>query len=127
MTIGPQSFEERVGQLPAAQAVDMVIQRAVQGQFSEIRLVPDSDSALVLFGLKGKLQQMAVLRRSLCQGMISHIKAQAGMDIAKTRQPQNGIFSVMVGEKEVNFGVSSKGVIFGEMMIIRIPRIPDRS
>lgn len=109
-----------VSQLPAVQAVDLVTLQAVKGRASDIHLVPDSDSARVLFRLDGVLQKMTILPLTLHQSMISRIKVQAGMDISETRRPQDGTFNMTFGERKVDFRVSCVGTTWGEMMVIRI-------
>jgi type IV pilus assembly protein PilB len=111
---------EDVSQLPAVQAVDLVTLQAVKARASDIHLVPDSDSARVLFRRDGVLQKMTILPLTLHQSMISRIKVQAGMDIAETRRPQDGTFSMAFGERGVDFRVSCIGTTWGEMMVIRI-------
>jgi general secretion pathway protein E len=98
----------------------MVTLQAVKGRASDIHMVPQSDSAKVLFRLDGVLREMIVLPLTLHQSMISRIKVQAGMDISETRRPQDGSFSAMFGEKKVEFRVSAVGTTWGEMMVIRV-------
>jgi type IV pilus assembly protein PilB len=106
--------------LPAVQAVEMVTLQAVKGRASDIHMVPQSDSAKVLFRLDGMLRQMIVLPLTLHESMVSRIKVQAGMDISENRRPQDGSFSMMFGEKKVEFRVSAVGTTWGQMMVIRV-------
>jgi type II secretory ATPase GspE/PulE/Tfp pilus assembly ATPase PilB-like protein len=52
--------------------------------------------------------------------MVSRIKVLAEMDISENRRPQDGSFTLQFGEKHVDFRVSTIGITWGEMMVIRI-------
>jgi type IV pilus assembly protein PilB len=109
-----------LSQLPAVQAVDMITLQAVKGHASDIHMVPQSDSSRVLFRLDGMLREMVVLPLTLHESMVSRIKVQAGMDISENRRPQDGNFSMSFGERKVEFRVSTVGVTWGEMMVVRV-------
>ena len=111
---------EDLSQLPAVQAVDMVTLQAVKANASDIHMVPTSDSARVLFRMDGELHQMVVLPLALHESMISRIKVESGMDISENRRPQDGGFSLMFGERKVEFRVSTIGTTWGEMMVVRV-------
>ena len=113
-------FGQDIGQLPAVQAVDMVTLQAVRNHASDIHLVPLSDSSKVIFRMDGVLRDMVVLPLTLHETMVSRIKVQAGMDISETRRPQDGNFSIMMGEKKAEFRVATVGTTWGEMMVIRV-------
>ena len=51
---------------------------------------------------------------------MARIKVLADMDISETRRPQDGSFNLQFGEKTVDFRVSSVGIAWGEMMVMRI-------
>ena len=52
--------------------------------------------------------------------MIARIKVLADMDIAETRRPQDGSFNLELGERDVDFRVSTVAIAWGEMMVVRI-------
>ncbi len=106
--------------VPAVQAVEMVTLQAVKRKASDIHLVPTSDSSKVLFRIDGVLQRIAILPLTLHESMVSRIKVLAEMDISERRRPQDGSFSLKFGAKTVDFRVSTVGMGWGEMMVIRI-------
>ncbi len=120
----PQSAINAMGQdmsqLPAVQAVELVTLQAIKRKASDIHIVPTADSAKVLFRLDGVLQEQVMLPLRLHESMVSRIKVLAEMDISETRKPQDGSFTLGFGEKNVDFRVSTIGITWGEMMVIRI-------
>ena len=109
-----------VSQLPAIQAVEMVTLQAIKRKASDVHFVATSDSSKILFRLDGVLQEVAVVPFSLHESMLARIKVLADMDISETRRPQDGSFNLQFGEKTVDFRVSSIGITWGEMMVVRI-------
>ena len=105
---------------PVMEAVDMVTLKAVESNASDILLVPSDYSAKILFRRNGELQQMVELTLTLHENMVSRIKVEAGMDMSEDRWPQDGGFRLNVGERRVEFRVTSMGTTWGEMMVIRV-------
>lgn len=117
---GAGQLAASVAQLPAVQAVELVTLQAVKQKASDVHMVPQPDSARVLFRLDGVLQERTVLPLTLHESMVSRIKVLAGLDIADRRRPQDGSFSLQFGERRVDFRVATVGATWGEMMVIRI-------
>jgi type IV pilus assembly protein PilB len=117
---GAGQLSASVAQLPAVQAVELVTLQAVKQKASDVHMVPQPDSARVLFRLDGVLQERTVLPLTLHESMVSRIKVLAGLDIADRRRPQDGSFSIQFGERRVDFRVATVGTTWGEMMVIRI-------
>lgn len=119
--VAPPTFlHPDVTDLPAVWVTEMVIGQATRSGTSEIHMVPDAESARVLFRMGGVLQRMAMLQLVLHQSIVSHIKVLASMDIAETVRPQEGTFTMTLGERKVEFQVSSVGNTFGERMVVCI-------
>ena len=113
-------FGENIAEMQAVQAVETITLQAVKRRASDVHLVPTADSASVLFRLDGVLQKVLSLPLRLHESMISRIKVLSDMDISESRRPQDGSFTLRFGEKRVDFRVSSVGITWGEMMVIRI-------
>ena len=109
-----------VSQLPAIQAVEMVTLQAIKRGASDVHFVATSDSSRILFRLDGVLQEVAEIPIGLHDSMLARVKVLADMDITETRRPQDGSFNLRFNEKTVDFRVSSIGITWGEMMVVRI-------
>jgi len=109
-----------VSQLPAVQAVEVVTLQAVKQKASDVHMVPQPDSARVLFRVDGVLKERTVLPLTLHESMVSRVKVLAGLDIAERRRPQDGSFSMQFGDRRVDFRVATAGTTWGEMMVVRI-------
>ena len=109
-----------VTQLTAVQAVEMVCLQAIKRKSSDVHFVPSADACDIMFRLDGVLQKVATIPVHLHESMIARIKVLADMDIAETRRPQDGSFNLELGERDVDFRVSSVAIAWGEMMVVRI-------
>ncbi len=109
-----------VSQLPAVHAVEMVTLQAIKRGASDVHFVATSESSKILFRLDGVLQEVAEIPLTLHDSMLARIKVLADMDITETRRPQDGSFNLQINEKTVDFRVSSIGITWGEMMVVRI-------
>ena len=109
-----------VSQLPAVHAVEMVTLQAIKRGASDVHFVATSDASRILFRLDGVLQEVAEIPLALHDSMLARIKVLADMDITETRRPQDGSFNLQINETTVDFRVSSIGITWGEMMVVRI-------
>ena len=109
-----------VTQLTAVQAVEMVCLQAIKRKSSDVHFVPSADACDIMFRLDGVLQKVATIPVHLHESMIARIKVLADMDIAETRRPQDGSFNLELGERDVDFRVSSVAIAWGEMLVGRM-------
>ena len=52
--------------------------------------------------------------------MVSRLKIMAKLDIAEKRKPQDGKFQMRLGNKKIDFRVSTLPVVWGEKVVLRI-------
>ncbi|MBI4234373.1 MAG: type II/IV secretion system protein, partial [Chloroflexi bacterium] len=111
---------EEIAQAPIVRALDMVISQAVKDRASDIHVEPGEDALVIRYRIDGILHEAARLPKGAQAAMVSRVKVLAGMDIAERRRPQDGSFSMTVGEKAIDFRVASIETAHGEMMVMRI-------
>ena len=58
--------------------------------------------------------------QELGEAIVSRIKVLAGLDIAERRKPQDGKFQMKIGNKAIDFRISTLPTLFGEKIVIRI-------
>ncbi len=111
---------EIVARTPIAQTVNLVITQAVRDRASDIHIEPQEDRLRIRFRIDGLLRDMFSLPRSAHVPLVSRIKVLADMNISEQRRPQDGQFSLNVGEREVDIRVASMATAYGERMTLRI-------
>ncbi|MCP4049909.1 MAG: type II/IV secretion system protein [bacterium] len=105
---------------PIARLVDGIIKQAITEKASDIHVEPEEHVVKIRFRVDGLLKDVMTPPKKLESAMISRLKILANLDITETRKPQDGRITFSVGEKDVDFRVSTVRTILGEKMVLRI-------
>lgn len=100
--------------------LNKIIMGAIEKQASDIHFEPQKDIFRIRQRVDGVLHESAVLDLEIAPSLLSRIKIMGGMDIAEKRQPQDGHFQIRLGNREVDFRVSTLPTMNGEKSVIRI-------
>ncbi|MBU4305089.1 MAG: Flp pilus assembly complex ATPase component TadA [Candidatus Omnitrophica bacterium] len=112
---------EKLGdEAPVVKLVNLFIVEAVQVNTSDIHFEPEEKFMNVRYRIDGMLQKHAIIPKDLQPAIISRIKIMSGMDIAEKRLPQDGRILKKIGNKDIDFRVSSCPTIHGENIVLRI-------
>lgn len=111
---------QRVNSAPVVQLVDAVLKQAEKMRASDIHIEPMAESIRIRFRVDGELLEIMTLKASLQNSLITRIKIMSDMDIAEKRMPQDGRFTVHIGNREVNTRVASMPTVYGEKIVIRL-------
>ena len=105
---------------PIVRLVDRLFLTAVQEGATDIHVEPEERIFRIRFRIDGQLRQGPSLPKSLQPGVIARIKILAGMNIAETRQPQDGKIKFLQGKRKVDLRVSTLPTVCGENVVLRI-------
>lgn len=105
---------------PIVKLVNLLIVEAVQVNASDIHLEPEEKFVGVRYRIDGILHRHTFLPKYLQPAVVSRFKIMAGLDIAEKRIPQDGRILMRVGNKEIDFRVSTCPTINGENVVLRI-------
>jgi type IV pilus assembly protein PilB len=114
------SLKGMAEEAPIIRLVNSIIAQAVRARASDIHISPMGRTIQIRFRIDGKLQEVPVPPRSMFLPLISRIKIISNMDIALSRIPQDGRFTVKLENKEINVRVSSIPTIYGENLVLRL-------
>jgi len=106
----------------SVQLVEAILLCACRERASDIHLSPCVDGVRVRYRIDGLLCEQYVLRDSFYVELVGRIKILAQMDIAITRQPQDGQFSQLIDNELVDFRTSLFPLVKGENTVIRVLR-----
>lgn len=109
-----------VADAPVARLVEMLIKQALDDNASDIHIEPSEKDLRIRYRIDGVLFEATKPPKSVESALISRIKVMANMDIAETRAPQDGGFSIAVSGREIEMRVSSCPTIWGENVVLRI-------
>jgi type II secretory ATPase GspE/PulE/Tfp pilus assembly ATPase PilB-like protein len=116
----PSFEEEDLMDAPVVRIVDLLLQRAVAEDASDVHLEPGKESLRIRFRIDGRLREMPTPSWQLFPPIVSRIKILAGMDIAEKRLPQDGRFGYQSETREADIRVSTYPTAFGESVVLRI-------
>jgi type IV pilus assembly protein PilB len=105
---------------PIIRYVDLILDRAVQAQASDIHFEPFEKEFKIRYRVDGALYEMEPPPRHLALPVISRIKVLANLNIAERRIPQDGRIQRQIGSKTVDLRVSSLPTQFGESVVLRV-------
>jgi len=100
--------------------VNWIIGEAVKENASDVHISPERNSVQLRFRIDGVLQEVPSPPKSLLLPIISRLKILGHMDISLSRVPQDGRFSIHIGNKEINIRVSMIPTINGENVVLRL-------
>ena len=111
---------ELIAKTPVAQSLDLLIAQAVRDRASDVHLEPQEDRLRIRYRIDGILHDMFSLPLAGHAPLVSRVKILAGMNIAEQRRPQDGQFSIEVGDRQVDIRAATMETVYGERVTLRI-------
>jgi len=111
---------ELIAKTPVAQSLDLLIAQAVRDRASDLHLEPQEDRLRIRYRIDGILHDMFSLPLTGLAPLVSRVKILAGMNIAEQRRPQDGQFSIEVGDRQVDIRTATMETVYGERVALRI-------
>jgi type IV pilus assembly protein PilB len=97
-----------------------MLKHAVEGKASDIHIEPTKKELKIRFRIDGILQTSLLLPLNVHPAVIARIKILSSLKIDETRMPQDGRFSTKVGNKDIDFRVSTFPTTLGEKAVLRV-------
>jgi type IV pilus assembly protein PilB len=115
------SASATAAQTPAViRLTNTIFANAVQERASDIHISPQQSGLQVRFRIDGRLQSMPAPPKSMFLPMVARIKILANMDITVSRVPQDGRFTIKMGNAEINVRASTVPTLYGENLVLRL-------
>ena len=114
------SLQGMAEEAPVVRLVNSILSQGVREGASDIHVSPEKASVQVRFRVDGRLHEVPAPPKSMFLPIISRLKILANMDIAVSRIPQDGRFTVKMKNKDINIRASTIPSIYGENMVLRL-------
>jgi len=114
------SLQDMAEEAPVVRLVNSILSQAVREGASDVHISPEREFVQVRFRVDGKLHEVPAPPKSMILLVISRLKILANMDIALSRVPQDGRFTIKMDNKEINIRSSTIPTIYGENMVLRL-------
>ena len=102
------------------QILDEIVYYAMRERATDIHIEAQEANSRIRFRVDGNLREIVAFQRKLHRALVSRIKIMCNLDIAESRIPQDGRFSLPIGNQTANFRVSTIPSAYGEKVVIRI-------
>lgn len=103
----------------AVERVNHLLTLALQKRASDVHIEPQEHGLRIRLRVDGVLQQAMALSEGSAP-LIARLKILASLDIAERRVPQDGQFSLALGDKTESFRLSTLPTRCGEKAVIRL-------
>ncbi len=105
---------------PVIKLINGILQEAIKTRASDVHIEPFEQRLMVRFRIDGALRDTLSLSPRLSPLLVSRVKVMAQLDIANKRIPQDGRFSLNLGERAVDVRVSTLPSQYGERVVMRL-------
>lgn len=120
ISVKKEEFERMAEDAPVTKMVAVILRHAVEAKASDIHIEPVKKELKIRFRLDGVLHASLFLPLKIHPAMVARVKILANLKIDETRLPQDGRFGISVGEKNVDFRVSTFPTVLGEKVVLRV-------
>jgi len=100
--------------------LDEIIYFSLRERATDIHIEPHEMNSRIRFRVDGNMREVLHFSRKLHRAIISRLKIMSNLNIAESRFPQDGRFTVPIGASKANFRFSSIPSAYGEKAVIRV-------
>jgi type IV pilus assembly protein PilB len=105
---------------PITKIVANLLRYATENRASDIHIEPIEKNLKIRFRIDGILSTGLTLPKEIHPAIVSRIKILSNLKIDETRVPQDGRFHANIGDKKIDFRVSTLPTIGGEKVVLRV-------
>ena len=114
------SADADMSEAPVVKLLHTLFQTAVQSRASDIHIEPDENLLRIRQRVDGVLLEQTLNEKRIAPALVQRLKLLAELDIAEKRLPQDGRFSMTVGERQIDVRVSTMPLQHGESVVMRL-------
>lgn len=115
-----QELETKIKTMPMTKVLDVIVAGAVQSDASDIHVEPEDKQTKLRYRIDGVLQDVAYLPKEAHQPIVSRIKLLSELKINVTAVPQDGRFTVTIGDRKLDVRTSILPSGYGETIVLRL-------
>ncbi len=105
---------------PISKALTTILSYAAKTKASDIHIEPLENSLIIRCRIDGVLRKIMDLPKTVAPALVSRIKILASLKIDEHRIPQDGQFTVLVDDQEIDLRIAISPVTWGEQVVIRL-------
>jgi type IV pilus assembly protein PilB len=105
--------------VPIIKLVDLMLLRCLRQEATDLHIEPEQQLVRTRLRVDGILQLGNALPRSIYSAVTARLKIMSGVNIAESRQPQDGRISYTLDKRMVDIRTSFFPTLFGENIVLR--------
>ncbi|MBU1194785.1 MAG: GspE/PulE family protein [Proteobacteria bacterium] len=105
---------------PVIRLVNSILSQAIRERASDVHISPEKTYVHIRFRVDGKLYEVPSPPKKMFLPIVSRMKILANLDIAVSRIPQDGRFTIKMNGREINVRTSTIPTIHGENVVLRL-------
>ena len=105
---------------PISKALTTILSYAAKTKASDIHIEPLENSLIIRCRIDGVLRRIMELPKTVAPALVSRIKILSNLKIDEHRIPQDGQFTVLVDNQEIDLRIAISPVTWGEQVVIRL-------
>lgn len=105
---------------PISKALTTILSYAAKTKASDIHIEPLENSLIIRCRIDGVLRKIMELPKAVAPALVSRVKILANLKIDEHRIPQDGQFTVLVDDQEIDLRIAISPVTWGEQVVIRL-------
>jgi len=118
--VNVSELEKATEDAPVVTLVNLILTDAIKKGASDIHVEPYEKSFRVRYRIDGVMYEVMGPPMKLRAAITSRLKIMSQLDIAERRLPQDGRIKIKMGQREMDFRVSTLPTIFGEKVVLRL-------
>ena len=118
--LSTSQLQAQVEEAPVVRLINGLLTDAVRRGASDIHIEPYEKELRVRYRIDGALQEIMTPPFRMKAALISRVKILADLNIAERRVPQDGRIKLKIGNRVIDFRVSTLPTLFGEKIVLRI-------
>ncbi|MDE2304560.1 MAG: Flp pilus assembly complex ATPase component TadA [Gammaproteobacteria bacterium] len=112
--------DEAAADAPVLRLLHSMFSDAVQIGASDVHIEPGESGLRIRQRIDGELHEQVLEGSRVAGALVTRLKLMSGLDISEKRLPQDGRFSVKVGEVQLDVRVATMPTQFGESVVLRL-------
>ena len=105
---------------PISKALTTILSYAAKSKASDIHIEPLENSLIIRCRIDGVLRKIMELPKTVAPALVSRVKILSNLKIDEHRIPQDGQFTVLVDNQEIDLRIAISPVTWGEQVVIRL-------
>lgn len=105
---------------PISKALNTILSYAAKAKASDVHIEPLENSLIIRCRIDGVLRKIMELPKAIAPALVSRVKILSNLKIDEHRIPQDGQFTVLVDNQEIDLRIAISPVTWGEQVVIRL-------